>query len=374
MKKNDNRGFMMAEVIVVSAIVLIVLGTLFISYNKLLSIYRTRVKYYDTVSLYRLGFFRDILVENDVMTKWQKELRDSGNKILEVYAGEQSTSRLSLPSDELSDISDMVYLIYNQKSNISESMLKSKTNDSNYYNNFNATFKDYIKFLSSAVDLTDTNYVMLIERCNVKETTKDNGAGKNVKDDCKYAYMKAFDGTEGGSTGGAKYVVSNVQQHVGQAISGGTYSDYNAAINSFGHNFFIRHNMNGNTIASSLVGFKKDGSLFYLISDNGGKSYGVNISEMNRAFGVNSNSSSTINADGYTEYAGALANEKCVDYGTYYECTATNASNNVIINVIARINGNVRANDNTHECYSAMINTNGIQSSKCGLNPALEPQ
>ena len=196
MKKNDNRGFMMAEVIVVSAIVLIVLGTLFISYNKLLSIYRTRVKYYDTVSLYRLGFFRDILVENDVMTKWQKELRDSGNKILEVYAGEQSTSRLSLPSDELSDISDMVYLIYNQKSNISESMLKSKTVDSNYYNNFNATFKDYIKFLSSAVDLTDTNYVMLIERCNVKEAAKDNGAGKNVKDDCKYAYMKTFDGYE----------------------------------------------------------------------------------------------------------------------------------------------------------------------------------
>ena len=124
---------------------------------------------------------------------------------------------------------------------------------------------------------------------------------------------------------------------------------------------YIKDNQN---LALNLVGIGTSDSKIVL----------VNISEMNRAFGVNSNSSSTINADGYTEYAGALANEKCVDYGTYYECTATNASNNVIINVIARINGNVRANDNTHECYSAMINTNGIQSSKCGLNPALEPQ
>lgn len=192
MKKNDNRGFMMAEVIVVSAIVLIVLGTLFVSYNKLLSIYRTRVKYYDTVSLYRLAFFRDILVENKVMTKWQNELKNSGNKMLEIYAGEQGISRLSLPPDELSGINDMVYLIYNNKTNISGSMLQNET----YYKNFNVTFKDYIKFLSTAVDLTDTNYVMLIERCNVKEAAKDNGSGKNVKDDCKYAYMKTYDGYE----------------------------------------------------------------------------------------------------------------------------------------------------------------------------------
>ena len=61
----DNKGFMMAEVVVVSSIVLIFLTTIFTSYNKLYAAYVNRINYYDVVTLYRLGYYRDILIEND---------------------------------------------------------------------------------------------------------------------------------------------------------------------------------------------------------------------------------------------------------------------------------------------------------------------
>ena len=61
----NNKGFMMAEVVVVSAIVMLTIVGLYQSYNKIYSAYNTRIDYYDSTTLYRLGYYRDILIEND---------------------------------------------------------------------------------------------------------------------------------------------------------------------------------------------------------------------------------------------------------------------------------------------------------------------
>lgn len=58
MKKMNNKGFMMAEVIVVSSVVLVALTGLYISYYKVISAYQDRISYYDVNTLYKLDFYK----------------------------------------------------------------------------------------------------------------------------------------------------------------------------------------------------------------------------------------------------------------------------------------------------------------------------
>ena len=77
--KLNKKGFMMAEVIVVSSIVLITLTSLYISYNKIYSTYKKRINYYDVSIIYDLDKIRrnvvidaptnNTKIENDVISE-----------------------------------------------------------------------------------------------------------------------------------------------------------------------------------------------------------------------------------------------------------------------------------------------------------------
>lgn len=173
--KLNKKGFMMAEVVVVSAIVLSFLAILYSSYNKTYSAYKTRLSYYDTVSLYRLVYYRDILIENkSITTAFDKADTDS-NHIASIYSTENNSGMIELPAEEKpTNIIENSFLINNRKTNLNGNELDSV--------NVNPTFKDYIKYLSTSTKI-ESNYVMVIERCN------------NI-DDCKYAYLEVYDGKE----------------------------------------------------------------------------------------------------------------------------------------------------------------------------------
>ena len=160
----NNKGFMMAEVIVVSSIILVFLAGLYLSYNKIFAAYNSRIDYYDASTLYRLAYYRDNLIEEDKMNDALSSANN--NTIIEITNFEVD-----------SNYNDKVFLIYNNKSNIASSILGSKT--------VNATFKDYASFLSTSANLTGTNYVMIMERCK-----------KSDNNDCKYAYLEVLDGYE----------------------------------------------------------------------------------------------------------------------------------------------------------------------------------
>lgn len=172
----NKKGFMMAEVVVVSAIVLIILTTLYVSYNQIYSIYKTRVNYYDAVTLYRLSYYRDILIENDKMNDTLEIAKDG---VVDIYNSVKSGGILALPEEEVSNnLEDRVFLIYNNQNKLFNNVLDS-------YSDVHITFKDYVKFLSTNADLSKTNYVMIMERCNL-----------NNQNDCKYAYLEVYDGYE----------------------------------------------------------------------------------------------------------------------------------------------------------------------------------
>ena len=165
----NKKGFMMAELIVVSSIVLVTLVGLYTSYNKIFSIYKTRIGYYDVTTLYRLGFYRDVISENGKMTEVKY---NSESDIVDITN--------YIPADEkINNAKDQVFMVYNEKKSIDSSIFNGKS--------VNLTFKDYVDYLSGAIDFSEFNYMMIMERCKLKDDKS-----KDI-DDCSYAYLEIYE-------------------------------------------------------------------------------------------------------------------------------------------------------------------------------------
>ena len=176
----NKKGFMMAELVVVASIVLVVLAALYVSYSKLYGIYQTRLSYYDSVALYRLSYYRDILIENSLINDLLVDAKSK--KVVSVYDSRKNdvdgANLFKLPSSDVPyEYNDRVFIIYTNKQSISKDALKNQTE-------INTTFTDYISFLSTSAKI-NSNYVLLMERCKTD----------NI-DNCKYEYLEVYDGKE----------------------------------------------------------------------------------------------------------------------------------------------------------------------------------
>ena len=165
--KLNNKGFMMAEVVVVSAIVLVTLTSLYASYNKIYSLYSTRLNYNDVQTLYKLVYYRDCIIKNGKMST-AKNNSSSGS--VDITDG---TTYLNDNDMKCNDCSEKIYFINNDKANINRNVIDSFP--------VNQTYKDYVTYLADAVNLSESDYVMIMEKC---DTNKDN---------CKYAYLEIKD-------------------------------------------------------------------------------------------------------------------------------------------------------------------------------------
>lgn len=167
--KLNKKGFMMAEVIVVSAIVLSLLTTLYISYNKVFSLYQSRTEYEDVNLLYDLAYYRDVLIQKgnfDTALGDLYERQESGNShdlLLTYYNYYQSYNSSAGANQELLG-NDNVFMIYLKDGSINESKTDGQL-----------TYKDYINYLNNSKEFTDTNCIMVLERC--------------VDSKCKYAHI-----------------------------------------------------------------------------------------------------------------------------------------------------------------------------------------
>ena len=157
----NRKGFMMAEVIVVSAVILVTLVSLYTSHNKLFSLYNRRVNYYDVNTLYELSYIRD-------------------NKL---YGNEEDAS---IEPKEINN-SNFTYdttakrkLYYTKKENI------NRLNTSSV----NSTFKEYIEYLETSIDLdspiTDDCTTSICDWHDLLIYEKCDNEGEN----CTYAYLE----------------------------------------------------------------------------------------------------------------------------------------------------------------------------------------
>ena len=157
--KFGRKGFMMAEVVVVSVVIAVVLITLFTGLNRVSSAYEKRDRYYDIDALYLAMMANDILIKSgDINTIIKtgnsiKITNDDVNLLLNTYNNDDVNLYFSLyekgKMDKLKDLSTT-----------------------------EETTKEFIDYLGTKFDFNDDyNYVIISEIC------------KNV-DDCYYYALK----------------------------------------------------------------------------------------------------------------------------------------------------------------------------------------
>ena len=153
MVKMNNKGFMMAEVIVVASVIVVTLVALYAIYNKIFSLYNQRTDYYNITTLYDLAVIRDNFLYGD-------------NTSLEpfVYQGAEFNK------DPKAAVRTLYYIDKDDIDNVNEDEIKT-------------TFKNYISFLSSSVDFSkkvngyDWDEMLIMEKCF-------------SEDDCSYTYLE----------------------------------------------------------------------------------------------------------------------------------------------------------------------------------------
>ena len=144
--KLNKKGFMMAEVIVVSSIVLITLTSLYISYNKIYSTYKKRINYYDVSIIYDLDKIRRNVVIDAPTNNTKINIKDSESNTT-VYA-------IPLTGNKITDTN----------TNLSQE---------------NTTFNEYLKYLKNSITVNNCNYILVMEKCD------------EAKKECKYGYLES---------------------------------------------------------------------------------------------------------------------------------------------------------------------------------------
>ena len=141
--KLNKKGFMMAEVIVVSSIVLITLTSLYISYNKIYSTYKKRINYYDVSIIYDLDQIR----RNTAIDEPTNNTKIDSESNTTVYA-------IPLTGNKITDTN----------TNLSQE---------------NTTFNEYLKYLKNSITVNNCNYILVMEKCD------------EDKKECKYGYLES---------------------------------------------------------------------------------------------------------------------------------------------------------------------------------------
>ena len=141
--KLNKKGFMMAEVIVVSSIVLITLTSLYMSYNKIYSTYKKRINYYDVSIIYDLDQIR----RNTAIDEPTNNTKIDSESNTTVYA-------IPLTGNKITDTN----------TNLSQE---------------NTTFNEYLKYLKNSITVNNCNYILVMEKCD------------EDKKECKYGYLES---------------------------------------------------------------------------------------------------------------------------------------------------------------------------------------
>lgn len=154
--KLGRNGFMLVEVVVVSAVIATVLVTMFIAINRVSSAYSTRDSYNSVDALYLAMAVNDILRENNDLSDL---VCNNSN------ANEITDSSLKEAYKDIGSI-NLYYSPYDR-----DKVLSLKRNK--------ATFDGFIDYISNKLDYSNTNYNYLI----IAELCK-------TEDDCYYYALK----------------------------------------------------------------------------------------------------------------------------------------------------------------------------------------
>ena len=159
MIKNDNKGFMLAEVIITSTVIIATLVGLYTGVSRLNKLYEERSKYYDIDGVYAIRSMMNYLFgDNRLNIIFSSE--DYSNNIFLI---ENGTCKFSLDNDNMCNSLRDYYNIQNMMI-VDSGKIYNKSDDSVYIENINETLKDYFKYLYNYYyDSTDYSYFVILE-------------------------------------------------------------------------------------------------------------------------------------------------------------------------------------------------------------------
>ena len=172
--KLGRKGFMLAEVVVVSVVIATVLVTLFAALNNLSSAYDTRNRYYDVDSLYVAMEINDILHRNVSSLYGFVDKSGSLYDWASKYSEFNKHNIQDFQEFYLSETGDYIWSYitpYNKNDMINLISVDNKTS---------TTFNEYLEYLGGSLNFdADYDYMIIIER-----------RADNNPDDCYYYALK----------------------------------------------------------------------------------------------------------------------------------------------------------------------------------------
>lgn len=150
--KLNNKGFMMAEVIITCAIVVLTLVGLFTSYNRTYLRYKERRNYYNIDNSYACNYLKELLIESNILytnTDSYYIIDSSVNSKVAVLLNNYN-------------VSSAIVVDLSQTTNITELITDNMSN----------TYKDYLKYLNNNIiyDLSQDKYLLIIERQKIVDS------------------------------------------------------------------------------------------------------------------------------------------------------------------------------------------------------------
>ena len=155
----NRKGFMLAEVIIVSVIICVVLVSLFTGINRVTKAYDLRNRYYDVNALYMAEKANLYLIEDKSINTLNSPVKVDNsnlNKVISFYNSGNTGSAVN------------IYFTPYDKDNVAA--LKDKGT--------NQTYKDFIDYLSGHLEFKDEyTYMLISEICNSTDDCYYYGLG-----------------------------------------------------------------------------------------------------------------------------------------------------------------------------------------------------
>jgi len=179
----DNNGFMLVEVIVVSVIVVVIMTSLYIAFNRVYGFYDKKENYTSVDAIYGIKTIEDYMIDNDKFNSVLNSMRTDTDDYKEVVC--TSSDFFVIPDGSSEDsYCTKIFTQYNIYKMYLVKLSNSKTLPDLSDLTINQTFKEYISYLNNAVTF-NSSFVFLVETYEIETTNEDDKKLLN-----KYAYLE----------------------------------------------------------------------------------------------------------------------------------------------------------------------------------------
>lgn len=172
--KLNNKGFMMAEVIIVSAIMITTMVGLYAGFNRVYSTYNERNTFYSSDGIYALKTFEDFYIDEQIMNKIGTNL-NSNNYIDLTNCDNTTYYQTSYQKTLCNQIKDQYKINKIIATTYNASKVQASINDIDTKDEYNETFKDYLEYYYNNEEFeTDYfSYLFFIELTTSNDETDE---------------------------------------------------------------------------------------------------------------------------------------------------------------------------------------------------------